>query len=811
MAGKNAYSRVSQGFGDLGIHDDNSNVRLGIHLDSQYPKTGHFLIPRPPSHHFIGRDEVLQRLSNFVRGRRETNDEQTNIVITGLGGLGKSELCLHLIDKVRGSFDNIFWVDVENHLAAEQGFLNISDKLKLNAQSFQQVVQYLSSARHTWLLVLDSANDPDTDFHPFLPVGSRGTVIMTSHNPECGQSYGNDHWEVLDVLGHSPATNLLMRAAGFEPSSKDRNVAGNIVEALGYHTLAILLAGSYIAEESCELDEYLEIYEKSWQSVIQDDKVTQGKARYSNVFATFELSMSALEAEQSETSFDALEILDVLSALAASAVPVALFKQAWEGIVRMAEIEPLNRLDGLSDWHVRKLPKFVQATMIDRGWPRMTRACNRLKAFSIITTSGRGLDRKLKMHTLAHDWLWERQTPEKMEDSWITAGSALSWWGNGDTEGSMEIWDRVLRLQGNLSEDHPERLASQHELAFACQVNGHTSKAIALLEHIVKIERDSLVQDHPARLASRHALATAYRASGQTSKAIAMLEDVVEFQEGSLAEDHPGRLASQYELALAYQANGQVGKAVALLQDVVKVEGGSLAEDHPDRLVSQHGLARAYQANGQVSKAITLLEHVVKVEESSLAEDHPDRLISQHALAHAYQASGQVSKTIALLEHVVKVEGGSLAEDHPDRLTSQHALATTYQASGQVSKAIALLEHVVKVEGGSLVEDHPDRLTSQHALARAYQANGQAGKAIALLEHIVKVEGSSLAEDHPDRLTSQHALARAYQVNGQAGKAIALLEHVVKVQAGILAETRQDRLTSQCAPTIAGGAHKWST
>ena len=40
------------------------------------------------------------------------------------------------------SFDNIFWIDVASQQAAEQGFMNISHHLKLEAQSFEQVLQY---------------------------------------------------------------------------------------------------------------------------------------------------------------------------------------------------------------------------------------------------------------------------------------------------------------------------------------------------------------------------------------------------------------------------------------------------------------------------------------------------------------------------------------------------------------------------------------------------------------------------------------------------------------------------------------------
>ena len=38
-----------------------------------------------------------------------------------------------------------------------------------------------------------------------------------------------------------------------------------------------------------------------------------------------------------------------------------------------------------------------------------------------------------------------------------------------------------------LAEDHPDRLASQHELAGVYQANGQVKEAVALLKEVVKI------------------------------------------------------------------------------------------------------------------------------------------------------------------------------------------------------------------------------------------------------------------------------------------------------------------------------------
>ena len=53
-----------------------------------------------------------------------------------------------------------------------------------------------------------------------------------------------------------------------------------------------------------------------------------------------------------------------------------------------------------------------------------------------------------------------------------------------------------------------------------------------------------LKEDHPDRLASQHELAGAYRADRQVKEAVKLLEQVVAIREKMLKEDHPDRLAS---------------------------------------------------------------------------------------------------------------------------------------------------------------------------------------------------------------------------------------------------------------------------
>ena len=81
---------------------------------------------------------------------------------------------------------------------------------------------------------------------------------------------------------------------------------------------------------------------------------------------------------------------------------------------------------------------------------------------------------------------------------------------------------------------HPDRLASQHELAGAYLGLGQHKQAAELLEHVVKTHRALLNATHLDRLASQHALAEAYMGIGQQKKAVELLGQVVKTKEKTL-------------------------------------------------------------------------------------------------------------------------------------------------------------------------------------------------------------------------------------------------------------------------------------
>jgi hypothetical protein len=65
----------------------------------------HWMVPRTVNNLFTGRTELLGRLKDALHGDRTScTEEQKRFIITGLGGQGKSEICLNIASQMRQEY-----------------------------------------------------------------------------------------------------------------------------------------------------------------------------------------------------------------------------------------------------------------------------------------------------------------------------------------------------------------------------------------------------------------------------------------------------------------------------------------------------------------------------------------------------------------------------------------------------------------------------------------------------------------------------------------------------------------------------------
>jgi hypothetical protein len=160
--------------------------------------------------------------------------EQIVCVMYGLGGAGKTQLALKVVERTREHWNDVIYIDASTRDSIEAGLQGVSVTRKIG-DDFNHALRWLESHRGPWLLVFDNADDPSVPLRDYLPGGGHGSVIITTRlygmkalaqgpNSKCNVS----------SMSQDDALALLLKAAqkqDRELSSEEAESAKEIVEA----------------------------------------------------------------------------------------------------------------------------------------------------------------------------------------------------------------------------------------------------------------------------------------------------------------------------------------------------------------------------------------------------------------------------------------------------------------------------------------------------------------------------------------------------------------------------------------------------
>lgn len=124
-------------------------------------------------------DEAQERTSLKSKSRPKAI-QQKRLVIFGIGGTGKSELCLKFIERHRKAFWGVFWVNCMTQHSIQQSFHTIGALLGIRQPDMHSVKAYLSNVPDTsnWLMILDNADDINHNYTQYFPSRSGNIIII---------------------------------------------------------------------------------------------------------------------------------------------------------------------------------------------------------------------------------------------------------------------------------------------------------------------------------------------------------------------------------------------------------------------------------------------------------------------------------------------------------------------------------------------------------------------------------------------------------------------------------------------------------
>jgi hypothetical protein len=495
-------------------------------------------------HQFTGRHRDIDRLAaTLTRGRRPDL-----VVLTGIGGVGKSSLALEYAHRVLPGVALAAWIPAVDRTSVVAALVGIGADLDVTAADPQtaarRALEHLH-LREPWLLIYDDATPASVD--GLLPSTGAGRIIVTSRRDDWS------HWaetQIVEPFPEADAVTLLLHRSG-DTSSDGVTHAAALAEALGHLPLAVDMAGGYCRRYRVGLATYRAMWQERGLALI---RAVEGQVAGANEVVA-RLSADRL----SHGDAAAFQLRRLLSMFAPGYLPQDVV-QAHPDLLPDALAEAASDPVRWSNLLARVADAGLIRVEPDRLWTHQ-------------------LVQQVQRETLG-----ERGDPRWQRIRWIIRRTDRT-----------AAWaaDRWAALAARLLTPHFPSGLGRREVPLRCD---------ELLPHAFAVlgfaERYGAPPLDRAYLA--HGVATYLYQTGEFDAAADLHLQVIEASRPAPGEHHLLTLAAMNNLALAWQAQGYLDAAADLHLRVLETSQRTLGEDHPITAAAKDNLARVQQARATI-------------------------------------------------------------------------------------------------------------------------------------------------------------------------------------------------------------------
>ncbi|KAI1317286.1 P-loop containing nucleoside triphosphate hydrolase protein [Xylariaceae sp. FL0255] len=474
-------------------------------------------IPLPKNDRFTRRTSVLGRLQR----RLFTENGGHKLTLVGLGGVGKTQVALHLAYWVKATRPDysVFWVPALSNKSFEQAYTEMARRLgirvdKKDEDLKESVRQYLESdTAGRWLLIVDNADDMETLFgHPDEPGGIDEHLPYGENEVAVAVAVSN----VVDLheMSQEKATEFLEKTLINQQLLRDQATTEELLRELTYLPLAITQAAAYLNQNTISIREYLSSLKGTQQDLISLlSRNFQDNTRYRRsdnaVATTWLVSFEQIRRDGAT----AAELLSFLSCIESKAIPRSILPQF------QIQEEMQHAIGVLCGY----------AFLVRRGDENVY---DMHRLHDAVDETGRSAIHHL---ALIFPWddkknclLWRKYMPHALYalqhcneyrgaerfDLYYRVGRCLS--EDRRFKEAVQALEETYRWRKQIfyEEDH-SRLASEHELASAYLDDQRIIEAVELLEHVVAIEYMGELSDGRAKIGPLPQLQGRYEENAQ--------------------------------------------------------------------------------------------------------------------------------------------------------------------------------------------------------------------------------------------------------------------------------------------------------
>ncbi len=734
---------------------------------------------------FAGRDAELDRLRETLSA---PGVAVAVLAISGLSGVGKSQLAIEHAWRRTTDYDLVWWVPAEELVSVPRSLGSLAERLGLRTDDSAEVVEVLHHElrqRDRWLVIFDNADEPAA-LAPYLPTGGGGQVLITSPNPAWRARAATLE---MDVLAPTDAVALLLRRTGRD----DERAAASIAHELGYLPLALDQAAAYLEETGMAMEAYRDLLHSRL-----GDLMELGSSPFyrRTVAATLGLAYERVVHDAPS----AAEVLGTAAFLAAEDIPTELVSAAADPLAAEATFAALRRLSLIrrqgDSIAVHRLVGIVvrdhlgreertgrarAATIAlkaaalpvpadePRSWPVFARLLPHVLALAehpesagtdlatLLAQAGvylrfRGqLAPALEVLERALDIFEDAYGPDHPEVAGTLGNLGTVFRDLGDPDGARDHLERALGIfEATYGPDHPDVARTLTNLGLTLRDVGETHTARDCLQRALRIIEDAYGPDHPEMGATLVNLATVLRDLGDVHSSMASLKRALEIFEATYGPDHPDVARTLTNLAGLLRDASDLKAAKEHLQRALRTKEPAYGPDHPEVAGTLVNLGAVLRDLGDPDGARDHLERALGIFEATYGPGHPDVARTLTNLGMALRDLGDSEKARDCLQRALRIKETAYGPNHSEVAHTLRNLGLLLRDLGDPDGARNHLERASKIFEDAYGRDHPDVARVLSNLGMALRDLGDSEKARDCLQRALRIDEVVYGPNHPE-------------------------------------------------------------
>lgn len=322
-----------------------------------------------------------------------------------------------------------------------------------------------------------------------------------------------------------------------------------------------------------------------------------------------------------------------------------------------------------------------------------------------------------------------------------------------------------------LGRDHPDAIASLHELGHLLNAQGQPAAAESVFTHALERSRRIHGAEHVdvATALSNRGLAVRYQ--GRASEAEPLFRESLRLRRELLGSEDRETAAVLNNLALTLADLERYAEAEPLYREALEMQTAVVGEEHLEVARTLNNLALLLRRTDQNAEARALYVRTLAIQEKLLGGAHPSIVVTRINLAMLHRAQTDWDAAARHYRAALEMTESVLGGDHPYIAIALTGLGLVLRHQGELVEAERCYRRALEVYRAQYGETHPYIAATLGGLAAVLLETGRAGEAEQLVHHSLAQRQESLPPGHWRISCDENLLAACLAAQGRIREA----------------------------------------